>query len=773
MQRRLPTVGVVVRCTAFALLIGAAAFVTSSSHATSATGRVDHVLLISIDTCRADYLGCYGRAEAMTPNIDAIATEGCLFQNAVAPVPLTLPAHGSMLTGTIPPYHGVHDNLDYRLGASIDTLAEILNAHGFATAAVVSAFVLDSQFGLDQGFDEYHDRFLREYKAGEISERKGDEATDIALEWLAKHKDDRSFLFLHYFDPHFPYEPPEPFDKRFAEDSYGGEIAFVDLCVGRVIRHLRDLGIYGSSLIIVTGDHGEMLGEHGESTHGYFVYESAVKVPLVVKAPGRRAGGRVPDLVGLIDIAPTVCSLLGIKRPPQVQGVDLSAHLEGAVPGDEDRAIYAESLTPTKYNANALVALVTRRWKYIQTTRPELYDLANDPTESNNLAASEPDRTKAMQDRLHRTIERQCRQADKDSRLAMEAKDLRRLEALGYVAGASVTEEFDVDQSKDDPKDLIGFHEIRHKLPFLLARMEYAEAEKVCEELLRERPDHPDGYIARARIAAERRDFSAAISSLRKAIELEPDNAVANGMLGGVLVKAGRSDEAIDCFRRVLDRRPDSFAAHYGWAEALEAQGKADEAIEHYRQALRCDPDRAWAHRKLGRALQARGEIDAAIRHFQHALQLEPGPADLQYNLAGLLAKQGRLSEAINRYREALAINPDYAEAHHNLGVALAAKGRTAEALAHFREALRLKNDWLEPMNAAAWILATHANAAVRSPEEAIRLAERAAELTKQEQAGALAAANVLDTLATAYAAAGRVLGTSAVLEGGIGCRPL
>ncbi|MFQ5804823.1 MAG: tetratricopeptide repeat protein [Phycisphaerae bacterium] len=756
MRKRLPTLGVAVRCAACALLIGAEAFVLCSCHSKPAPSRIDHVLLISIDTCRADYLGCYGRRQAITPNIDAIAAQGCLFESAVSPVPLTLPAHSSILTGTVPPYHGVRDNSAYRLGSSIDTLAEVLNEQGFATAAVVSAFVLDSKFGLDQGFDEYHDRFLREHKAGEIIERKGDEATNIALEWLTKHKDDRSFLFLHYFDPHFPYEPPEPFDTQFAEDPYAGEIAFVDLCIGRVIRHLRDLGIYESSLIIVAGDHGEMLGEHGESTHGYFVYQSAVKVPWIIRAPDRRAGGRIPDLVGLIDIVPTACALLGIQRPPQAQGVDLSAHLDRTVPSDKDRVIYAESLTPTKYNANPLVALVTSRWKYIQTTRPELYDLARDPTESNNLAASEPDCAKAMQDQLRRIIEQQHRQPDEDSRLEMGAEDLRRLEALGYLAGASATEELDIDPSKDDPKDLIASHELREKLSLLLTRKEHAGAQKVCEELLRERPDRPDGYIGLAMIAVEQHDLSGAIPFLRKATELEPHDVVANGMLGSLLVKTGRADEAIDCFRRVLDRKPDSFAAHYGLAEALEARDKADEALAHYRQALQFDPEPARAHHKLGRALQVKGEIDEAIRHFQRALQIKPDLAEVQHNLASLLVNQGRLDEAIDHYRQALAIDPDYARAHHNLGVALGGKGRTAEALVHFLEALRLRNDWLEPMNAAAWILATHADAAVRSPKEAVRLAERAAELTKKERAGILAAANVLDTLAAAYAAAGR-----------------
>jgi arylsulfatase A-like enzyme/Flp pilus assembly protein TadD len=755
MQMRLPIVGVAVGRAILALLLGSAAVALGSFPPTPAVQGIDHILLISIDTCRADYLGCYGRRPAVTPNIDALAAEGWLFENALAPAPLTLPAHASMLTGTTPLYHGVRDNLDYRLGSSLDTLAEILKGHGFTTAAIVSAFVLDSKFGLDQGFDEYHDRFLRTYHAGDFRERKGDEATNVALEWLATHKDDRFFLLLHFYDPHFPYEPPEPFDQRFAADPYAGEIAFVDVCIGRVIRHLRDLGIYETSLIVVAGDHGEMLGEHGEADHGYFVYQSALKVPLIIKAPGRHAGGRVPNLAGLIDLVPTVGALLGIQSPAQVQGVDLSIYLDQTVSGEEDRAIYAESLTPTKYDANALAALVTSRWKYIQTTRPELYDLVRDPTESTNLARSEPDRARALQDRLSLTIRQQRRPPDKDRQVEMSAAARRRLEALGYVADASTSEELEVDPSKADPKDLVPFHTLRSRLVFLLARKDFAEANRVCDELLREHPDHPDTHIARARVSVEQRDLHAAIPPLRRAIELAPDHEVANGMLGAALFSLGRAKEAIGCFRRVLEGKPDSFTAHYGMAVALETLNRADEALEHYRQALLFDPDSARAHAKLARALHAQGKVGEAIRHLQQALRTRPEAADLRADLAALLATEGRSDEAIEHYLRSLSINPDSAEARYRLGVLLAMKGRTADALVHFREALRLKSDWLEPMNAAAWILATHPDGEVRSPKEAVRLAERAAALIKERRAGARTAVNVLDTLAAAYASAG------------------
>jgi len=233
--------------------------------------QVRNVVLISIDTCRADYLGCYGYPHRITPNVDEIAKQGVIFKNVITSVPMTLPAHCSMLTGTIPPYHEVHDNLDYQLDESNVTLAEILKEHGFVTGGIISASVLDSQFGINQGFDTFNDRLEKGRTGGLMVERGAEATSRLALAWLAQRKSKRFFLFLHYFDPHFDYAPPEPFASRFADNLYSGEIAYTDYCIGRVIQALKDLGLFDSTLIIITSDHGEMLGEHGELTHGYFI----------------------------------------------------------------------------------------------------------------------------------------------------------------------------------------------------------------------------------------------------------------------------------------------------------------------------------------------------------------------------------------------------------------------------------------------------------------------------------------------------------------------
>jgi len=316
------------------------------------------ILLISIDTCRADHLSCYGYPRQTTPNIDALAAEGILFENTITTIPLTLPAHCSMLTGTIPPRHGVHDNQDYRLDEANITLAEILKDADFTTGAAVSTVVLESKFGISQGFDTYDDRFEATQDAP-IEERIAGRTTPVALDWLEKNKDKRFFFFLHYFDPHTSYSPPEPFASRFASSPYAGEIAYTDHNIGQVVDKLKELGIYDSTLIIIAGDHGELLGEHGESAHAYFIYQGAIKVPLIFKLPAHNKPVRIQSIAGLIDIVPTVCSLLNIQVPEHVQGIDLSDALKGKDLSAQDRYLFCESLYPTRSHPKTLRRRIT------------------------------------------------------------------------------------------------------------------------------------------------------------------------------------------------------------------------------------------------------------------------------------------------------------------------------------------------------------------------------------------------------------------------------
>jgi choline-sulfatase len=814
---------------------------------------IRNVLLVSIDTLRADHLSASGFPRPTTPNIDTVAREGVLFKNVHSPVPMTLPAHVSMLTGTLPPTHGLRDNLQNRLPEASLTLAEMLKPKGFATGAIVSTFVLDRRFGTSQGFDSYDDRFQAVHKIGDLGERKGDETARLAREWLDAHKKRPFFLFVHFYDPHDPYEPPEPFASQWKAHPYEGEVAFADHCVGQVLEKLRQLGLYDETLIVITGDHGEMLGEHGELNHGFFIYESALRVPLVVRVPRAPASSRQVDLpVSLIDIVPTIVSLAGGEVPREVQGVDLSPWLAGRAAGGGGRPLYAETVTPTHYyGANSLLGVIVDGWKYIETTRPELYDLRSDPAEAENLLEREPSRG----DALGRTLVAILAAAGRapgpaPEPLALDEASRQRLAALGYLGRSGDSSSHGFDRSKEDPKDLIAFFRQDQRLNRLVEEKKYEGARALCADMLRERPGFSDCHLQMSKIAAadgnldaaltaaakavavgpkngrahlqmaallkERGDLDGAITHFRRALALEPtapdtrmllgralaekgqldeaarllgatataqpESAGAATHLGFVLAKQGKLEEAVESYRRALALDPGSGEAHAylgsalaslaRWDEAithfeqalevlsenaelhdwlgvaLKEKGRSDEALTHFREAVRLKPGLAIAQYNLGRALKQKGQIDEAVRQFRRALALDPRLAAAHNSLGSVLGSQGRLGEAVRHFREALRIDPADAEAHNNLGLALRTMGAREEAVPHFEAALRLKPGWPVPMNEIAWILATHPDARVRNPGEAVRLAEGAAERTGRRQPV------ILDTLAAAYAAA-------------------
>ena len=471
------------------------------SQAVARTGDIQRIVLISLDTTRADHLGCYGYSRDTSPNLDALAAEGILFNHAVSPMPMTLPAHSTMMTGTNPYYHQVHDNIYSRLGPSSITLAEILKENGFVTGAIIGAFALDKRFGLDQGFDTYDDDIGTENQTSVFqpfsNERPAQEVTTRAQAWLAEHQAEKFFLFVHYYDPHAPYlwHKDTPFKYPFLcqsyNDVYDSEIAYTDRWVGRFIDGLKQLGLYDSTLIIVVGDHGESPGDHQESVHGFFMYHSSIHVPLMIKLPGFSTALRVDEVAGLIDIVPTVCQLLGIDPPAQVEGQDLLAN----TPRDSDRALYCESLTPTTYNSASLLGLVSSRYKYIHTTRPELYDLCLDPHETDNVLDEHPEIAARFEDRLLMMIGGESDRPSDDSTIPLDEEALARLRALGYVGG-EVEKDYDITGAKDDPKDVIGFYERWQQIHLLVEAKQYAKAKDLVLSGIAERPEFCDTLLS-------------------------------------------------------------------------------------------------------------------------------------------------------------------------------------------------------------------------------------------------------------------------------------
>jgi len=749
--------------------------------------RIQRVVLISIDTWRADYVGCYGYRGNITPNIDAFAKESILFKNVVSPVPLTLPAHSTMLTGTIPPYHGVHDNLDYRLADSNVTLAEILKEKGYATGAVIAAFILDLQFGLNQGFDYYSDKFDEEMNEMGIAERRGEEVTRYGIKWLDEHKDEPFFLFLHYYDPHMPYDAPAPFKPQFFEDLYSlyaAEVSYADHCVGQVIDKLKGLGIYDSTLIIITSDHGESLGEHSEATHAYFIYDATVKVPLIFKLPGKRQGRKIDDLVGLVDIAPTVCSLLGIDSPPEVQGRDLSPYFKGKDGIDKERYIYCESMIATKYNCSSLLGAVTRRFKYIQAPRPELYDLIEDPHEIKNLAESKPQRARLMQDRLKQILEDTVRKGGSDSQLELDDEARQKLESLGYVAGDGVKEDFEFDRTKDDPKDFIEFHSMHSKLVVCIHKEEYEIAKELCQKLLDQRPDFAKGHLNMSQILQAEGDPNEAREYLEQCLRLDPDNTDAHNNLAMIFFKKGRLDQAIAHFSEAIKYNPsylyainnlgsvffqqkefdkaieywekslsiksNQYKIYCNLALAMNKQDKPDEATKYYLKSLELEPDQPNVFKDLGFIFEQKDNVDQAVVYYTESLRLDPNQPKVHNTLGRLLTLHGQLDQAVNHYTESLKLKPDEAVIQNNIAEIYFQQGKNKEALVHWDEALEIRPDMVSALNNMAWLKAVHEKEPFYNPNEAVRLAEQAVELTEHKQPG------LLDTLSVAYAAAGR-----------------
>lgn len=501
---------------------------TTGDVSTNSKNTIQNVILISMDTTRWDVLSCYNAPEAQTPNIHAFARDNIVFDNCYSPVAVTLPAHATILTGLTPPQLGVLDNNSYFLAEHHVTLAEILRENGFQTAAFVSSFILNAMFGLDQGFDIYDDDVE---KGLGIDERRGDQTTTQAIAWLERNRTKKNFLFIHYYDPHAPYEPPEPFASRFKElyreypdyiQDYVGEIAFTDHCIEQFLSRLRALGLYHDSLICITADHGESHGEHKESTHGYFIYTSTTKVPLLFKVPGESGPIHVQDAVGLVDILPTICAAVGVETATNFAGRDLTKYFKGIDNLYPDRAIFSYSIHPRAYRGNPLLGLISHHHKYVHTTRPELYDLSVDVYEQVDVIERERDLARLMHGRLRDVLD-QFPTEIAMGRLDLDVRTVQRLERLGYAHTTENAGLFELDSAASDPKELIEYHELNAIALSYINPEHFAEAQAAAKAMIEMRPDLFNGYVMMGKILISMGRRADAIPYLERAAGLDPD----------------------------------------------------------------------------------------------------------------------------------------------------------------------------------------------------------------------------------------------------------
>ena len=634
----------------------------------SAPAHARHLVVVTIDTLRADRVGAYGYKDGSTPHLDGLAREGAMAPEASAHVPLTRPSHVTIFTGRLPPETGIRDNISPAVVPGVPVLAEVLKGAGFATAAFVSSIVLDSSSGLDRGFDVYDDAIAGSGGGAEFLntlQRRGDVTTTAAIGWLEKTRQaspqGRVFLWLHLYDPHDPYEPPEPWASRFARHLYDGEVAFADEQVGRLDAALARLGLKDETALLVTSDHGEGLGDHGETLHGFFAYQTTLRVPFLVRGPGVRAGTRLASTAALVDVFPTAIELVGL--PPvgaPLSGRSLLPELRGGAARAEV-PVYAETLVPLlHFGWSDLRVLRDGRFKYIQAPRPELYDLASDPGETANLVPAQAPRAQAMRAGLGKFLD--AERAAAAARAggpapAVATELLEKLGALGYVGGAVPAE---TATPGADPKDMVT--EFR-----------------VANDLMRE-----------GLLRLHDRDYAASAARFQAVLARKVSSFEVHFYLGRALAGLSRHAEAARHFEEAARRSPGFAEAWEGLARSLAAVGKRAEARAAYEKAAALRPKDAALQARLGELLRDMGAVEEAIRRQSAATELAPGVAEYWNSLGMTLGGNGRAAEAERAFREATRLDDRNARYAYNLGLILERQGRATEARPWYEKALAL-----------------------------------------------------------------------------------
>ena len=621
-----------------------------------ARGNDRNVLLVTIDTLRADALGAYG-GRAVTPNLDRLAATGARFDFAHAHAVVTLPSHASILSGRYPYEHGIRDNTGYRFPEKTPTLATLLKAQGFATGAFVAGFPLVRQFGLAPGFDVYDDRLSAGGERSE-GERPAPAVISSALDWI-RGQSGRWFTWVHVYDPHTPYAPPPEWRSRFPSDPYLGEVSAVDAALSPLLARLADEP--RPTLVIVTADHGEALGDHGEKTHSIFAYESTLRVPLIVTDAGpglasaARAGAVITSPARHVDLLPTVLDALGAPGSP-TSGTSLLPALRG---DGTDRPSYFEAMTPTLTRGWApLRGVVSGREKYIDLPLPELYDLAADPGEARNLADSSGDRPRVLFNLL-----KQFDVAPPGRGQAESAETVERLRSLGYVSGGSATTKETYSEA-DDPKRLIELEQMMERAADAFAARRVDEAIALYTEVIRRRPDTEDAYRKLALVYWTTGRGREAIATLESALKNGVTQNEVIIKLGQYLAESGQPAKAI----ALLERHPgDDPDALIGLGNAYAMAGRHADAAKTFTRVLALNPADAVALENLGAMQLQMRDYASAERSLRRAIALDPRRPGAHTALGVLLASTGRKQEAIAMWTRALELDPNDENARHNL----------------------------------------------------------------------------------------------------------
>jgi len=622
------------------------------------------VLFITLDTTRADHLSCYApeavpknRRGARTPHLDALAARGIRFAHATAQVPLTLPSHACMFTGTYPEVHQLRDMGGFTLDPRHLTLATMARNAGFITAAFVGSKAVGRVYGINQGFDTYDDQMpSREEQEGKLpgifAERRAAVTTDRALEWLKQHANERFFLWVHYYDPHEPYEPPEPYRTQYPGDPYSGEIAYTDEQVGRLLDFLDQQNLRDRTLVVAVGDHGEGLNDHGEGTHGIFIYDDTLHVPLIMAGPRVGAGKVVKDQVRSIDLLPTVAEFLRLPPNPAAQGVSLWPLIERGqpLPGKGSNYAYIETLYPKTYmNWSELRGMRTDRWKFILAPKPELYDLEKDPAEKVNILARHP----AEADQLQKKIWEVIGPAARDQKLTFSPvnKETRQeLESLGYVS-AGTPREVVLNMSGPDPKDRVSTLQAMQEYDAAMKRKALAQAARAMAAAVKKDPANPLARLYLATAYEKQRDWRRAIETYRGAVEIHVATDQILSRLGKAYLRVHDLENGVKAMEEAGRMNPTDLDNFRNLGTAYLELRRASEAEKAFKAILVQDDRYAAAYNGLGLVAIQRGDGDAARASFQKAVEYGPEEVEPLLNLGLLYQKTGNRPQAL-RYFE-------------------------------------------------------------------------------------------------------------------------
>jgi arylsulfatase A-like enzyme/predicted Zn-dependent protease len=677
-------------------------------------------LLITLDTTRRDVLGAYGDGSGATPHLDSLALEGTVFEEVIAPIPITLPSHTTLMSGLDPYQHGVRHNAIFTVSDTLVTLAELFKERGYQTAAFVSGFPLDHSFGLDQGFNHYDDILSERAFAAqsETAERRADDVNRAALGWVDGQLRRPFFLWVHYFDPHYPYDPPQRFKDQFPSDPYRGEVAFMDEQVGHLLGELERLNALDKTLILLLGDHGESLGEHKESTHSFFVYDATQLVPCILVPPDEwrdAKGKRIPGQIRLRDLTPTIANILGWSPEPwrETGSVSVLSSISGSAPAVP--VAYVESFVPAlEYGWSDLRGVRTEQWKYIRAPKPELYRLSTDPGELENVLEDHPEVADQLGAWLDWYIEEESEEAFQAQELDPET--LERLRSLGYLGGGVASGE----ETGADPKDRIEVH-----LNISLARQrgaefQYEDAIRILRPVVRKHAELLEARRLLALYSYLSRDLETARALYEDLVERDPDNASYLAEMVPVLIGLDESERALDLLDQVEERDPDEEGIYLLRGQVLESMGRMREALDVYDQETKRNPEDAAPYWNKARILQHMGEREEAHGQLTTGFSVDSKHPPTLAALADISYGQGIPSRGDSLLAAALEWDPHEPQANYLKGYRARKAGNFEEARAAYERALRANPDFTK---ARANLVVLYLE--MRQPEQARRTVER------------------------------------------------